>query len=71
MFIHFSDADHDYIYKMSLINSVAHRHGGLTINIEFSNGNCQIFSFDSKDAALDTYQYILNQFCDKGGFKYV
>ena len=61
MFIHFSDSNCDYIYKASLINSVGHIHGGLTITIEFNNGNREIYSFDSKDYAWDTYQYIRNQ----------
>ena len=65
MFIHFSDSNCDYIYRATRINSIGHIHGGLTITIEFDNVNCEVFSFDSQDAALDTYQYILNQFRGK------
>ena len=59
MFIHFSDSNCDYIYKASRINGII--HDGLTITIEFDNGNCKTFSFDSQDYAWDAYQYIRNQ----------
>ena len=59
MFIHFSDSNCNYIYKASRINGII--RDGLTITIEFDNGNREIYSFDSENCAWDTYQHIRNQ----------
>ena len=66
MFIHFSDSNRNYIYKTTHINNIVHLHGATSITIEFEAGDSEVFYFDSKDAAFDAYQYILNQLCGRG-----